>query len=526
MKLTLLLTAWLLACCAIGTAVHAQDPQQELLELRARIEALERQTNSVPQAPAATPNSQQDLLLFPPESAEQPPGETLLESHWSEWPTEAIPEPSDACAPATNAKSKDEDDPAIHAYWKHGLELATKDKAFRVHIGGRTQFDIGWFDADQNVQDNINFPYEDGVDFRRGRIRIDGTMYETMEWAVEYDFFNAIRVDDIDRAVTAPTDLWWTFKEVPWFGNIRVGNQKPAMGFEHLVSSRFLPFMERSYNQDTFYGGAFNGFWPGISAFDSYGADELGTWNTGLFKPTNNVFAASASDGDYAVFARTTRLLYYECDGESLLHIGGSVAQLSTVRDRTVLRTRDAIRTGLATSWPVPASTGPVVGDDMQWINGEVAAVYGPWTFQSEYLVSYLHDAAPILGNVVQSAVGTAMYQGGYAQLLYFLTGEHDNYNKGTGVFDRVIPHENFGWFRKCGAGAWQVGARYNYLDLNDDGLDGGILHNGTFGLNWFLNPNMKIQFDTMATHRDAPFVNDLGDGWIYGFGIRFAQDF
>lgn len=44
--------------------------------------------------------------------------------------------------------------------------------------------------------------------------------------------------------------------------------------------------------------------------------------------------------------------------------------------------------------------------------------------------------------------------------------------------------------------------------------------------MNWFLNPNMKIQFDTMATHRDTPFAGDLGDGWIYGFGIRFAQDF
>ncbi len=37
-------------------------------------------------------------------------------------------------------------------------------------------------------------------------------------------------------------------------GNIRVGNQKEPVGFERLVSSRFLPFMERSYNQDVFYG--------------------------------------------------------------------------------------------------------------------------------------------------------------------------------------------------------------------------------------------------------------------------------
>ena len=72
-----------------------------------------------------------------------------------------------------------------------------------------TQFDAGWFSADANVQDNINNPYEDGVDFRRGRIRIDGTMYYTIDWAVEYDFFNSFDARRHDAHVTGPTDLWW-----------------------------------------------------------------------------------------------------------------------------------------------------------------------------------------------------------------------------------------------------------------------------------------------------------------------------
>ena len=70
------------------------------------------------------------------------------------------------------------------------------------------------------------------------------------------------------------------------------------------------------------------------------------------------------------------------------------------------------------------------------------------------------------------------------------------------------------------------MAARYNYLDLNDNGLNGGILHNFTAGLNWFWNPNMKIQFDYMATHRDAALAGNLGDGWINGWGIRVASDF
>jgi phosphate-selective porin OprO and OprP len=359
-------------------------------------------------------------------------------------------------------------------------------------------------------------------------LRIDGTMYSVIEFAVEYDFFNAIRIDGVDRAVTAPTDLWWECKETPYFGHVRFGNQKPAIGMEHLTSSRFLPFMERSYGQDVFYGGLYNGFWPGIAAFDSLGDDEHGTYNVGLFKPTNNVFAFNATDGDYAVVGRTTRLLWDECEGASLFHVGGSVMQQSPVNDRHIFRTRDAIRTGLASGWPVPASTGDISGDDIQFINGELAAVEGPWTFQAEYTTSFMQNAAPIVGNVVQPGVGTVNYSGGYVQVLYFLTGEHDRYNKLYGAFERVIPHENYFVLRHGGGGhgAWQIGARYNYLDLNDNGLNGGILHNFTAGLNWFWNPNMKIQFDYMATHRDAALAGNLGDGWINGWGIRVASDF
>ena len=47
--------------------------------------------------------------------------------------------------------------------------------------------------------------------------------------------------------------------------------------------------------------------------------------------------------------------------------------------------------------------------------------------------------------------------------------------------------------YRSCGA--WQVGARFSYLDINDKGIRGGQVCDWTLGLNWFLNPNM-LQFD------------------------------
>jgi len=43
-------------------------------------------------------------------------------------------------------------------------------------------------------------------------------------------------------------------------------------------------------------------------------------------------------------------------------------------------------------------------------------------------------------------------------------------------------------------------------------------------GLNWFLNPNMKVQWNMAIDHREA--VPSGSDGWTYIFGARVALDF
>ena len=138
---------------------------------------------------------------------------------------------------------------------------------------------------------------------------------------------------------------------------------------------------------------------------------------------------------------------------------------------------RDAIRAGVATAWPVPADPGDLSAETNNLLNFELVGVHGPWTFQAEYLHSFLPDASRIPGG---PDVGTVNYHGGYVQVLYYLTGEsdYDHYNHKTAVFERIMPRENVLAARDeglTGIGAWQVGARYNCLDLNDEGLNGGI---------------------------------------------------
>jgi phosphate-selective porin OprO/OprP len=516
-------------CMVVGfipALALAQDDANELSELRARLEALEAQNQRLERLLELSPNSTSAI----PAGWE---ADSLLPN-----PQPPAPEPSEVPGHSDQlqyfqAPAACDDDLSMTASWNNGLELITKDKAFRVHVGGRTQFDATWYDADSDVQRNINVPYGDGVDFRRARLRIDGTMYDFIEWAAEYDFANGVRTRNAagtgttDFAATGFTDVWWTFTKLPGVGNIRVGNHKEPIGFEHLVSSRWLPFMERSFNQDTFYGMFNNGFTPGISAFNNY-ADESGFWHIGLYKPNDNFFGASNNTGDYAVTGRATFLPLYFGEDSQLIHVGASARLASAYNDRARLRSREALRSGLFSTWPIPADTGDFFADDQNFVNFELVGVSGPWTFQAELLQSYVTDARR---TVRGPELGTANYQGGYVQVLYYLTGEsdYDHYNRKTAVFERIIPDENLLVKRDegiTGIGAWQIGARYNCLDLNDEGINGGELDNVTLGLNWFLNPNMKIQFNYIATDRDAPLVAGRGDGWIHGYGMRFAQDF
>ncbi len=459
----------------------------------------------------------------------------------------ATEKPAEKAAEKPAEKKPEPEDPLkMSAKWNNGLELQTADKKFRVHVGGRYQMDASWFSVDQAVQNNINIPYGDGVDMRRARFRIDGTLYENQEWAAEVDFVNSFRTRNqpisatnpgfTDNAVTALTDFWWQFNNMPRLGSLRIGQQKEPIGFEHLVSSRYQPLMERSYNQDTFYGGTFNGFNPGIQAFRNYGCDEMGVVQMGIFKPVSNVYGFNAGDGDYSATGRITRLLQYSDEGRYLTHVGISGRQATAVSQAGVpgriqtFRTRDAIRSGLSADWPVPAGIA-LFGDDMQWLNTELVVVRGPWTFQSEYLVSLFHDASTTFAGAQDPNV---TYHGGYIQLFRFLTDDYENYDKKKGFFERVKPlhpyrlpigpEEN-----ACkGIGAVQAGARYNYLDLNDSGLNGGKLHNMTFGVNWFLNPNMKLQGNYIFTYRDVSDTANFpgGSGWIHGFGGRIAIDF
>lgn len=486
--------------------------------------------------PVAAPVTAEPPMPMPPL-----PGTTIGSSGGP-----ALPEPKPTITSVETKPAPAADDFTPKLKFKVGdnnlLQVETANGLFKVYVGGRVQIDAAWFRASEQVQAPRTAggvgDIGDAVNFRRARFDIGGTFYKNVEFLMEFDLINTTNAERTGNILAvntpAPTDLWVTFKEVPFIGNVRIGNQKPPIAFEHITSSRFLNFMERSLSFDAFIENQNNGFEPGISAFDNF-LDKRGLWQFGVFKNTRSVFGWNVGDGEYDVTGRVAFLPIYDNDGENLVHVavGASHRDFDDHFDR--IRARTLIRNGPAVLHNIVAEV-QTLGDSRDQVVPEFVVVWGPWTIQSEYYHVWVHNATtPVTGTGPRTNYGTVQYQGAYAEVLYFLTGEHQKYDHSRGAFTRVTPNQSFRGFgtdadgcdecsEEYGFGAWQLGVRYSWLDLNDRGIQGSTCQDLTVGLNWFLNPYMKWQWNYSMLYRDAP--GNKNDGWIYGFGTRIAIDF
>lgn len=513
----------------------ARADDKDLRELRERMEKLEYQNDELrrrlDQGPAAMP------------SALQPVGAEEEQQK------------------ADDKKAADKKGPEAEPWIEVGKNLGlkgvwtgyqpwweTEDKSFRIHVGGRTQFDVIWARSTDRVQfgrggvGNLG----DAVNFRRARLEIDGWMYETFDFFCEYDFMNTANVDPALPAneanvinVPAPTDLWGGLNHLPLFGTVRMGNMKPPISLEHLTSSRYLDFIERSPQFDPYFNRN-NGFEPGLM-MANWTENERLTWAVGVFKNNNSIFGWNVSDGDAQFNARVTALPYFRDEGRCMVHLGFGVQYDAPDNGVAQLRERWLLRNG-GTSLHNTVAQAFVRGENQVILVPELFVNLGPLSFQAEFIANSLNHVTGFqtqsqgvvaLGNDTTTYFSHAFY----IQALYFLTGEHRPYGRtylhSSGAAPtRVVPFRNFFWLPGHGcpnpfsSGAWQVGARYGYSDLSNHGIFGGQINEVTLGLNWFLNPNVKLQWNYDIGYRGQLGPLSSSNGTFQGFATRLAFDF
>jgi phosphate-selective porin OprO/OprP len=464
-------------------------------------------------------------------------------------------------------------DLSVKTEFKNGmfLWLSTPHNDFTMHLGGWLQLDNVWWDQSEVLktppdgrpghaqgvasgapQGGIG-DLQDGIFFRRIRPFAEGTLWENGEYrlilALENDQFNTSGLDE----------FWVGAKDLPWVGSVRFGHVKNAMGLEGdmVTSSRAMTFMERSAYSEAIELN--QNFVTGLWFSDNY-FDQRMTWALAVFRPdlgsSSGVFFGDGQDG---VQARLTGLPVYENDGRDLLHLGMSGGYRTGTSNDAVspfhvfqLRARPELRDD------VPAGTGVtnsdsnrfidtgVIAADNDWLLGlEALWIRGPFSFQAEYGWNFLNGAFGVAptGTTLHPPIvppQNYIFNGGYLQVAYTLTGENRAYDRRMGALAREYygksgPFSNSFLIRDedghvhCGWGAWEVAARYSYVDLNDgtglNRIQGGILNGVSLAVNWYANNNFNIMCDWVYDQRSDLAPGSL-TGWTSGFGIEAQFQF
>ena len=121
----------------------------------------------------------------------------------------------------------------------------------------------------------------------------------------------------------------------------------------------------------------------------------------------------------------------------------------------------------------------------MHW---EAAAISGPFSLQGEWgwLGAGLSDAF----RATNPSVADPTFSGGYISASYFLTGESRPYQASSGSFSRIKVTSPV---HTGGPGAWEVGLRFDRVDLSDRAIFGGEQDLFVVGLNWYPHRLMRV---------------------------------
>lgn len=349
------------------------------------------------------------------------------------------------------------------------LLLQTPDGQFKWWLDGRIMLDTAAYMNSDNTLAN-------GVEARRVRMAMNLMLWKT--WAAQMDVDFAGNEVDIK-------DLWIGYTGVP-NSILRMGHFKEPFGLETITSSRYITFTERAL---------IDNFSPDRRVGVTYSAWR-NRWQAsgGVFGPAlEDTVDTIGQDQGYGFTGRFTTLPVHR--GNNLIHVG-LAANYSTPKAATDPTLKDAHQMRLRAR---PEShvnrgrfidTGKISNVDHQELWGvEVAGVFGPLSVQSEYNTMTFKRTV--------STLVAPQFDGWYAFVSWFPTGEHRPYDHAAGEFGRVLPRSH--------RGALELVSRYSTADLNDPAASifGGREKITTIGANWYINGNIRVMTNYLFVNND-----------------------
>ncbi len=437
----------------------------------------------------------------------------------------------------TYAEEKAAGPNGFRGYWKDHLYLETNDHNIIFGIGARFNLDAASINGNHNLNESVG-KQSDGTEVRRFRLHLYGTFYNDIFFKLQPDF--SVQSSTEQKTSSVPAGFASTpnqgvtvglkdayiadLHDIP-YTTLRIGHYQEPFNLEEIDNDQDYTFMERGL-PDAFAPS----YQIGIMAYHPL-FDQRMTYWVGFFRATDNPealqdsgtvagssFGYSQFDGGYDAAVRLTGLPVYEDNGNELVHLGFS----AVVRDPKTpvdfaAKPEAHLASNFVTTGPLVNKAGSSDASQVELENGEFRAIYGPYAILSEVTAAQVN----------RTGAGDLYFNSGYVDASYMITGEHLGYDRATGYDDRLIPFRNIGSYKdgKRGWGAWQVAARFSWIDLNSDGVRGGRLEDETLGLNWYLGPNIRLMFNyVLANLYDAPKAPHNGVCNI--FETRLGMDF
>jgi phosphate-selective porin OprO/OprP len=417
--------------------------------------------------------------------------------------------------------------PAVSVSLPNGKPaLASADKRFTANIRATVMFDAGKYLQKKNLPATVtNRDLNDGTNFRRARFGIDGKLFTDFDYGLIYEFGGSGAEDagHIQEAWAQYTG--WH----PW--RIKLGAFEPNIGLAAAVSTSQMPMMERPAPAEVARNVAAgdsrsalqitgNGIWgagdSGIAA--RWLVSGALTGNTvGTLNSAASGFTAQPTDEQTALIGRVAIAPFNSTDWQ--LHFGANAQVVTQPNDsgaaaapRYGIQLRD--RPELRIDGTRLVDTGAIDSKGATVFGLEAAGAIRNFLIESEYF-RYKIDR-----RITTAALPSdPKFHGWYVQGVWVITGEPRPYNPAEGRFD--APKMNYNFNPSAGTyGAFELAARYSDLDLNYhtcglgkavpaspaacfDAVNGGEQKISSIGLNWYLNPDMRMMFDLQHVNID-----------------------
>ena len=355
-----------------------------------------------------------------------------------------------------------------------------------VRLRGRLQLDTGTVSAPAGLNDRgLGWSSE----IRRAYLGVDGTITGGFSYRIEADF--------------ADNDVTLTDAYLSWARGdttVTLGQHKSFSSFEDQSSDLFTSLMERAQFNSAF------GFERrvGLSIAQTAGMVrvEAGIFTDDVDALVNDEANGWSVDGRVSIAPRI---------GDQQLHLGLSAHSRDFNDSQPTARYRT--RPFLHSTNSRFVDTGEFAATGEYSFGVETAAIMGRLHWAGE--AHWMHAR--------RAGLADPGFFGGYAELGLFLTDDRRTYRRGT--LDRPTVTRPVG---SGGLGAWEVNARYDFLDLTDGGIMGG--QQSQYGLSLVWHPVGSVRFTAnyvrIETDDASLPINGDRDYGADAFGLRAQFDF